>query len=169
MAVVGGPGGGLAGARYRLASSGPRRLRSAHGLGRRSSTPRGDRAGGGFMMAGIRRGRLVWAWVVAVLLVSGVTSLEAAVKPRAIIIVPFDASTLPSDDQWIGEGIAQVLSLGLVQHPGFVEIERARLRAGGRPDVWGEPAVTQAARSLKVDAALYGQVIRTGGELVTDQ
>jgi tetratricopeptide (TPR) repeat protein/TolB-like protein len=119
------------------------------------------------MMAAIRWGRrLVWAWVAAVLLVSGVTSVEAAVKPRAIIIVPFDASTLPGDDQWLGEGIAQVLSLGLAQHPGFVEIERARLRAAGRPEVWGEAAVIQAARSLKVDAALYGQVVRTGGELV---
>src|SRR5262245_51832603 len=119
------------------------------------------------MMAAIRWGRrLMGAWVAVVLLVSGVASLEAAVKPRAIIIVTFDASTLPSDDQWVGEGIAQVLSLGLAQHPGFVEIERARLRAAGGPEVWGEAAVTQAARSLKVDVALYGQVVRTGGELV---
>ncbi|HUF93330.1 MAG TPA: tetratricopeptide repeat protein [Candidatus Limnocylindria bacterium] len=90
----------------------------------------------------------------------------ASVKPRAILIVPFDASALVLDEQWVGEGIAQVLSAGLAQHPAFAQIDRARVRAVGRPDVWGEAVVQQAARSVGAEAALYGSVRRQGAELV---
>ncbi len=90
----------------------------------------------------------------------------AAVKPRAVLIVPFDASSLDRDDQWVGEGIARVLSLGLAQHPAFVQIERERLGAVARSAVWSEPVVLQAARALRAEAALFGRVARTGGELV---
>jgi len=95
-----------------------------------------------------------------------VVSAQAAVKPRTILIVPFEATGLSSDEQWIGEGVAQALSFGLVQSPAFVQVDRTRLRAFGQPEAWGEPAVLQAARSLKVDAALYGRVARVNNELV---
>lgn len=95
-----------------------------------------------------------------------VVSAQAAVKPRTILIVPFETTGLSSDEQWIGEGVAQALSLGLVQSPAFVQVDRARLRTFGQPEAWGEPAVLQAARSLKVDAALYGHVARVNNELV---
>ena len=95
-----------------------------------------------------------------------VGSAQAAVKPRTILIVPFETTGLSSDEQWIGEGVAQALSLGLVQSPAFVQVDRARLRTFGQPEAWGEPAVLQAARSLKVDAALYGRVARVNNELV---
>ncbi|MBI2162072.1 MAG: tetratricopeptide repeat protein [Candidatus Rokubacteria bacterium] len=95
-------------------------------------------------------------------------SADASVKPRAVLIVPFDASSLEREEQWIGEGIAQVLLLGLGQHPAFVQIERARLRAYGRPEVWGDAAVLQAARGLRAEAALWGQVVRRGAELVIE-
>jgi len=45
---------------------------------------------------------------------------QAAVKPRTILIVPFETSGLSGDEQWIGEGAAQAVSLGLVQTPAFV-------------------------------------------------
>jgi tetratricopeptide (TPR) repeat protein len=45
-------------------------------------------------------------------------------------------------------------------------MERARLRAFGHPEAWGEAAVLQAARSLRVEAALYGRVTRTNNQLV---
>jgi superkiller protein 3 len=93
-------------------------------------------------------------------------SADASVKPRAVLIVPFDASALEQEEQWLGEGIAQVLVLGLGQHPAFVQIERARLRAYGRPEAWGDAAVLQAARGLRAEAALWGQVVRRGPELV---
>jgi tetratricopeptide (TPR) repeat protein len=107
---------------------------------------------------------------LAVLLALGVCLLagqaRAAVKPRAIVIVPFDASALSRDEQWVGEGIAQVLSSGLAQHPAFVQIDRARVRAAGNPETWGEPLVPQAARAVRAEAALYGNVTRRGAELV---
>jgi tetratricopeptide (TPR) repeat protein len=85
-------------------------------------------------------------------------------KPRILLLVPYDTSALERDDAWVGEGIAQIISLGLAQHPGFVEIDRSRVR--GRPEVWGEAAVVQGARSLKADAAIYGHVRRNGADLV---
>ena len=93
-------------------------------------------------------------------------SAPASVKPRAILIVPFDASALARDEQWVGEGIAQVLSAGLAQHPAFAQIDRARVRAVGRPEAWGEAVVQQAARAVRAEAALYGSVTRQGVELV---
>ena len=90
----------------------------------------------------------------------------AAVKPRAIIVVPFDASALEPQRQWMGEGVAQLLSLGLAQHPAFIPLERTRLRAFGRPDTWGEGVVIQAAKGIRADAVLYGQLVRQGTDLV---
>jgi len=107
--------------------------------------------------------------VLAILAFCGlvaVASAQAAVKPRTILVVPFETAGLSSDEQWIGEGAAQAMSLGLAQSPAFVQVERARLRAFGQPEAWGETAVLQAARSLRVDAALYGRVARTNNELV---
>src|SRR5262249_45580770 len=104
--------------------------------------------------------------VVAVCAFVAAVAAQAAVKPRTILIVPFDTSGLSSDEQWIGEGAAQTSSLGLVPSPAFVQVDRSRLRAFGQPEAWGEPAVVQAARSLKVDAALYGRVARVNNELV---
>ena len=89
-----------------------------------------------------------------------------AAKPRAILIVPFDVSALSRDEQWIGEGIAQVLSSGLAQHPAFVQIDRARMRSVGNPEAWGEAVVQQAARTVRAEAALYGNVTRRGAELL---
>jgi tetratricopeptide (TPR) repeat protein len=90
----------------------------------------------------------------------------AAAKPRAILIVPFDASALSRDEQWIGEGIAQVLASGLAQHPAFVQIDRARTKAAGPAEPWAEPLVHQSARAVRADAALYGNLTRRGTDLV---
>jgi tetratricopeptide (TPR) repeat protein len=94
------------------------------------------------------------------------TAASAAVKPRVILIVPFETTGLNGEEQWLGEGAAQAVSLGLVQSPAFVQVDRARLRTFGQPEAWGEATVLQAARSMKVDAALYGNVTRTNNELV---
>jgi tetratricopeptide (TPR) repeat protein len=97
---------------------------------------------------------------------AAVVSAQAAVKPRTILIVPFETTGLSADEQWIGEGAAEAISLGLVQSPAFVQVDRTRLRGFGQPEAWGEPAVLQAARSLRVDAALYGRITRVNNELV---
>jgi superkiller protein 3 len=107
---------------------------------------------------------------LAVLLALGACLLAApaaaAAKPRAILIVPFDTSALSRDEQWIGEGIAQVLASGLAQHPAFVQIDRGRVRAVGHPEAWGEAVVQPAARAVRAEAALYGNVTRRGAELI---
>ena len=91
--------------------------------------------------------------------------LDFGPPPWAVVIVPFDVSDLPADKQWIGEGIAQIVSLGLVQHPTIVQIERSRVTTIP-PDVWTEPRVREAVRSVQAHAAVYGRVTRQGDELV---
>ena len=113
-----------------------------------------------------------WSARLALLLLAGTVlvaaaAAQAAVKPRVVLLVPFDATGLERDEQWVGQGIAEVVGLGLDQHPAFVQIEDARVRATGRPDAWGETVVAQAARTLRAEAALFGQVTRgAGGDLV---
>lgn len=97
---------------------------------------------------------------------SGPEAAIAATKPRAVMIVPFDATALDADDRWMGEGVEEVLGLGLAQHPAFVQVDRARMRGVGRVEVWGEPVVVQTARALHVDAALFGRVERKEGDYV---
>ena len=90
----------------------------------------------------------------------------AAVKPRAVMVVAFDASSLEREDRWVGQGVAEVIGLGFDQHPAFVQIDEARVRTIGRPDVWGESVVAQAARTLKADTAVFGTITRTGTGLI---
>src|SRR5207244_8109960 len=122
--------------------------------------------------AATRRGGHLMArrWMVLTILafcgLVAADAAQAAVKPRTILIVPFETSGLSGDEQWIGEGAAQAVSLGLVQTPAFVQVDRARLRAFGQPEAWGEATVVQAARNLRVDAALYGRLARANNELV---
>jgi len=91
---------------------------------------------------------------------------EASVKPRVVLIVPFDTSALERDERWIGQGIAEIIGLGLDQHPAFVQIDDARVRAVGRPEAWGEAVVAQAARTLRADAAVFGLVTSSNAEMV---
>jgi tetratricopeptide (TPR) repeat protein/TolB-like protein len=90
---------------------------------------------------------------------------KAAVKPRAIVILPFDASTLEREYQWIGQAVAEVVELGLAQHPAFIRVDETRMRVS-RPAAWSETSVTQAVRTLRADAAVFGQVSRSGSDLV---
>lgn len=116
------------------------------------------------MIRGDARRCARWAFVlVALALLAEVA--EAAVKPRVVLIVPFDTNALERDEQWLGQGIAEIIGLGLDQHPAFVQLDDARVRAVGRPEVWGEAVVAQAARALRADAALYGRVVRSGTDL----
>ena len=69
-------------------------------------------------------------WTIA-LLVAAALNLpvsEAATKPRAIAVLPFDTSTLERDQQWIGEGVAEVISVGLAP----AQLGRLRRSANAR-------------------------------------
>jgi tetratricopeptide (TPR) repeat protein len=104
--------------------------------------------------------------LTALALVLVATSAGAApVKSRVVLIAPFDASALESDERWIGEAATQVLMLGLVQHPAFIPLEPGRLRAFNT-DAWTADVVQQAARSTRADVALFGRVSRSGTDLV---
>jgi tetratricopeptide (TPR) repeat protein len=104
--------------------------------------------------------------ILVTLLAIAATPADGAVKPRVVLVAPYDATSLPADSRWVGEGIAQVITLGLTQHPAFVPLDRARLRALGQPEVWGEAVVIQAARTARADVALFGEVGRQGSEYV---
>jgi len=106
--------------------------------------------------------------MVAALALLGGAAADAAVKPRAVLVVPFDASGLEPNDQWLGQGVAEIVTLGLTQHPAFVLVDRGRLRAPARADAWNEAAVLQAARATRAEAAVFGKVTRAGGEVVLE-
>ena len=91
---------------------------------------------------------------------------DAAVKPRLVIVVPFDTTSLPADDRWLGEGVAQAVILGLAQHPAFNQLDHTRVQALGNPPAWTAPVVLQAARNVRADAAMFGEITRTSGDLV---
>ena len=106
---------------------------------------------------------IIAAWALA----AATTAAEAApVKSRVVLIAPFDASALDADERWMGEAVAQLLSLGLVQHQAFIPVERSRLRALGPSEAWGADVVQQAARLTRADLALFGRMTRSGTDLV---
>jgi tetratricopeptide (TPR) repeat protein len=82
-----------------------------------------------------------------------------------VLVLPFAAVDLPREEQWLGEAVAQSLQLALVNLPTVVQIDRTRLRHLSQPEAWDEPAALSAARSVKADTALYGEVRRTAGDL----
>src|SRR5262245_38148152 len=108
-----------------------------------------------------------WSWVVAVvsllvLVIAGEAGADS--KLRIVVIAPFDATALEREEQWMGEGIAQILALGLAQNASIVQIERSRLRSAGRADAWTEAGLAQGARSVRADAGLFGRLeTRDGG------
>ena len=81
------------------------------------------------MRDGQRRVRGMLSLVAGVLAVALAASAGAAVKPRLVLVLPFDASALAPDDRWMGEGIAQIVTLGLAQHPAVNQVDPARAAA----------------------------------------
>src|SRR5262245_40211799 len=110
-----------------------------------------------------RRRRLAILAVLAGLLVAGVDA-RAYAKLRTILILPFTPVDLTREEQWIGEGVAQSLSLALVHVPALVQVDRQRLRQlAQQPEAWDEQSALQAARTLRADVAVYGEVRRVSG------
>lgn len=107
------------------------------------------------------------AAVILAMLVCG-NRLVAEIKPRAIVVLPFDASGLAPGDQWMGEGVAQMVSLGLAQHAAFVQIERCMPGTVDHKGVWSTPLVHRVAKAVQADAALHGRIGRKDAELVLE-
>jgi tetratricopeptide (TPR) repeat protein len=117
----------------------------------------------------IRQSRRPSPWVLLGILAGLGLSMSAAsgaAKPRIVVIVPFNAETIDRDKQWMGEGVAQVLALGLTQHPATVVVEGSRLRSFAKPEGWTDSVVIQATRGIKADVALFGQIVRKGPDFV---
>ena len=89
----------------------------------------------------------------------------AAVKSRTVLIFAYQAD-LPAEEQWLGEGVAQILSLALVQHPAFVLGDRARAPRLGEGDLGKKPLILEAARSRRADLALFGEIQRLSGDFL---
>ena len=117
------------------------------------------------MRALIRANRIVVTGLLLVLVAAGGVA-EAALKPRNVLILPFATPDLTREEQWIGEGVAQSLMLALVHVPGLVQIDRDRLRQLPQPEAWDEAAAVAAAKRLGADVALFGEVKRTGSDLI---
>jgi tetratricopeptide (TPR) repeat protein len=113
-----------------------------------------------------RRVRVILSLVASVMVLTLAGVGHAAVKPRLILLLPFDATSLPAEERWVGEGVTQIVALGLAQHPAFNQLEPSRLRAIGPADTWNASAAQQAGRTLRADAAIFGEVMRSGGDLV---
>jgi tetratricopeptide (TPR) repeat protein len=115
--------------------------------------------------------RRVESWSHMLIVLAGLllalcpVAAHADSKLRVVLIVPFDGTPLEREEQWMGEGVSQILGLGLAQHPAFVQIERARLRGSGQPEAWTETAAAQAARAVRADAVLFGRIERRSGDL----
>jgi tetratricopeptide (TPR) repeat protein len=62
---------------------------------------------------------------------------HAATKPRPVLIVPYQSVPAESGDAWLGEGIAETLTLAAQASPAFLPIDRIR--------------VVQAAKAAGVD------------------
>jgi adenylate cyclase len=99
-------------------------------------------------------------------LLAAVAADAAAARPRNVLIVPFATVDLTRDEQWVGEGIAQSLMLAMIHVPGLVQIDRERLKQLPQPEAWDETATLAAAKKLGADLALYGEVKRTGTDLI---
>lgn len=111
--------------------------------------------------------RRVACWAGAAFLILSLLSAHgaAAVKARTVLIVPYATAELGREEQWLGEGVAQILSLALAQHPAFIQVDRSRLARLGEPHLWGEPAVLAAARSVKANLVFFGEIKRVSSDL----
>jgi tetratricopeptide (TPR) repeat protein len=92
---------------------------------------------------------------------------EAATKPRAVLILPYQNVTPGGADGWLGEGIAETLGLGARTTAALLPIEPTRVvqaaRAAGL-DLGAMPAERVAgalARALRADVVFYGEYQRT--------
>src|SRR5207253_10412325 len=94
--------------------------------------------------------------LVAIMLGCLAGSAEAAVK-RSMLVIPFETLALLGEEAWIGDGVAEAVTLAFVQHPAFVQIDRARLRAFVDPQAWTAASALQPPPALHADGAPSGE------------
>ena len=93
------------------------------------------------------------------------TASRASASARSLLILPFQPVDLEREEQWLGEGVADLLLLALVNHSAFIVVDPVGVKRSGRPEVGGEKAVLEAARKLRADLDFYGEIRRDSGDL----
>jgi tetratricopeptide (TPR) repeat protein len=94
-------------------------------------------------------------------------------RPRPVAAVPFQNATPGETDGWIGEGIAETLTMAARATALLAPVDRVRAaQAAARGAEAGPPtgpALLALARSLKVDAVFHGEYQRRpdGGIVIT--
>ena len=107
-----------------------------------------------------------WAGVLLLSAVLGYpTPGGAASVARSLLVLPFQPVELEREEQWLGEGVASLLSLALVNHPAFILVDPVRFKRLGQPEAWGESIVVETARILRADLVFYGEIRRDSGDL----
>src|SRR2546428_270664 len=97
-------------------------------------------------MPDLRRGCLVGLAALAVLVLALAAPANGAVKPRVVLIAPFDATALGADGEWIGSAVADALSLGAS------ELCAGSQEAAGRGGQEGnESAADLLSRAIEAD------------------
>ncbi|MFQ5898001.1 MAG: tetratricopeptide repeat protein [Candidatus Methylomirabilia bacterium] len=117
--------------------------------------------------------RRVRLWL-AVILLLGTAPIRppeavAADPARTVLILPYAATELPPQERWLGEAVTHILSLALAPLPAFVQVDPKRLARLVRPPAWAESTSLDAARSLKADIALFGEIQRVSGDVLVFQ
>lgn len=105
-----------------------------------------------------------FAALVTVLSLPLAAEVEAATKPRVVLVLPFDTSALPHEHRWLGDAVAELVGLGLSQHPGVVQVNRRRLRGFDQVEAWSEGVVVPAARTTPAEVALFGEITPQSGD-----
>jgi tetratricopeptide (TPR) repeat protein len=92
---------------------------------------------------------------------------QAAVKPRVVLILPYQNVTPGGADGWFGEGIADALTLGARTTAALLPIEPGRVVQAARSANL-EPGATPVertasalGRALRADVVFYGEYQRT--------
>ncbi|MBI3624786.1 MAG: tetratricopeptide repeat protein [Candidatus Rokubacteria bacterium] len=108
------------------------------------------------------------AWAVGLLLGAALlspTASHASPSARSLLILSFQPVELEREEQWLGEGVAHLLSLALANHPAFILVDLVAVKRWGQPEVRGEKAVVETARKLRADLVFYGEIRRDSGDL----
>src|SRR5262245_33909216 len=109
----------------------------------------------------IRRRReftVLSAWILSLL--AALTG-EAAARPRTLVVLPYAAVDLSTEEQWMGEAVAQSLMLGFAQISAIAQVDRERANRLTWPAIWDDQSALSAARALGADVVVYGEVHRS--------
>jgi len=108
-------------------------------------------------------------WISILILVAALVAPAAsgaAPAVRSLLILPYQPVDLDREEHWLGDGIAHLLALSLVNHPAFVLVDPARVKRLGQPEAWGEEVILGTARRVRADLAFYGEIKRVSGDLI---